>query len=139
MQDEADQSAFTLTEAEQTAYENIKSDLSERHLQGLSPVSVAKIDIQAALDKEYDVQYVLYNDRPDYVRWSKEEDEQIPESDRGTKEHLLQTFSGIEKGEFRQTSDHEGDIQYMNESGEMGFQMVKDEDGIWNVSFTPIQ
>ncbi|WP_233504794.1 hypothetical protein [Parageobacillus thermoglucosidasius] len=52
MQDEADQSAFTLTEAEQTAYENIKSDLSERHLQGLSPVSVAKIDIQAALDKE---------------------------------------------------------------------------------------
>ncbi|GMN98317.1 hypothetical protein [Parageobacillus thermoglucosidasius] len=85
------------------------------------------------------MQYALYTDRPDYVRWSKEEDEQIPGSDRGTKEHLLQTFSGIEKGEFMQTSDHEGDIQYMNESGEMGFQMVKDEDGIWNVSFTPIQ
>uniref|UniRef100_A0A7U3YD85 Uncharacterized protein n=1 Tax=Geobacillus sp. (strain Y4.1MC1) TaxID=581103 RepID=A0A7U3YD85_GEOS0 len=29
--------------------------------------------------------------------------------------------------------------EIMNESGEMGFQMVKDEDGIWNVSFTPIQ
>jgi hypothetical protein len=43
------------------------------------------------------------------------------------------------KREFIQTSDHEGYVKYMNESGEMGFQMVKDEDGIWNVSFTPIQ
>ena len=43
------------------------------------------------------------------------------------------------KREFIQTSDHEGYVKYMNESGEMGFQMVKDENGIWNVSFTPIQ
>jgi hypothetical protein len=102
-------------------------------------VSIAKIYVQAALDKEYDVQYALYTDRPNYVRWSKEKDEQIPESDRGTKEQLLQTFSGIEKGEFIQTSDYEGYIKYMNGSGEMGFQMVKDEEGIWNVSFTPLQ
>jgi hypothetical protein len=138
-QDTADKRSFTLTEAEQKAYESIKRDLDEKHLQGLSPVSIAKIYVQAVLDKEYDVQYALYTDRPDYVLWSKEEDEQIPESDRGTKEQLLQTFSGIEKGEFIQTSDHEGYIKYMNESGEMGFQMVKDEDGIWNVSFTSIQ
>jgi RecG-like helicase len=38
-----DKRSFTLTETERKAYENIKRDLEEKHLQRLSPVSIAKI------------------------------------------------------------------------------------------------
>lgn len=85
------------------------------------------------------MQYALYTDRADRIRWSKEEDEKIPASHRGTRETMLQQFHGIEKGEFIQTSDDEGYIKFTNKNGESGFQMVKDEDGIWNVAFMPIQ
>jgi hypothetical protein len=49
-QDMVDKRSFALTEAERKAYENIKRDLDEKHLQGLSPVSIAKIYVKAALD-----------------------------------------------------------------------------------------
>jgi hypothetical protein len=45
----------------------------------------------------------------------------------------------IKKGNLFKRATMKDTLNIMNESGEMGFQMVKDEDGIWNVSFTPIQ
>ncbi|GIW50570.1 MAG: hypothetical protein KatS3mg080_1181 [Anoxybacillus sp.] len=132
-------STFALTPHEQQAYEAMKKDLNEEHLKELNPISIAKIYVQASLDGEYDVVYALYTDRLDRIRWSKEEDEKIPPSDRGTREMILTQFQGIEKGIFIQTSEDEGYIKFTNENGKFGFQMIKDDDDIWNVAFMPIQ
>lgn len=116
-----------------------KKDLNIEHLSGLDSVSVAKLYVQAVVDKNYDVKYALYTDREEYILWSKEEDQNIPESDRGSKEQLIKQFSNIDNGTFIQTSDYEGYIEYDTGEGMKGFKMVKNVDGTWQVSFLPIQ
>lgn len=129
-----------LSAKEQEVYTNFLKDLNEQHLKGLEPISIAKLYVQSNLDKKYDAAYALYTDRKGFVQWAEDEDEKIPNSDRGTKEQVLKTFKGIESGEFIQTSDFEGYIEYQpNLESKSGFQMIKDDDGIWNVSFQPIQ
>ncbi|PFA68418.1 hypothetical protein CN378_07460 [Bacillus sp. AFS015802] len=131
---------FSLTPEEEEAYRKFSEDPMEEHLHGLSPLSIVKVYVQASLDERHDLVYEMYTDRPDYIRWTKEEDEKIPQEDRGTKENILNTFKGIENGEFIQTSDIGGYIKYDNGGeGLMGFQMIKDEDGYWSVGFIPIQ
>jgi hypothetical protein len=133
---------FELTHNEVKAYESFQSDLNLKHLEGLGPISIAKLYVKAGFDKKYNVQYALYTDRSEYVLWSKEEDEKIPESDRGTNEqnHLL--FKNLDKGRFVQTSDYQGYIEYdSSDSSEAksGFKMIKNESGVWHVAFMPIQ
>ena len=128
-----------LSPDEEERYISFTKDLNLEHLEGLEPKSVAKMYVQAVLDKNYDVQYALYTDREEAVQWSKEEDQSIPETHRGTNEQNRKLFNNIGKGEFIQTSDYEGYIKYNSGEGINGFQMIKNEDGIWQVAFTPIQ
>lgn len=130
---------FELSTKEEEAYSNFQKDLNLKHLSGLEPISIAKLYVKAGFDKKYDVQYTLYTDREGYVQWSKEEDKKIPESDRGSVEQNIKQFENIEKGTFIQTSDYEGYIKYNSGEGTNGFKMIKNEDGIWQVSFLPIQ
>lgn len=138
--EKSSESSLALTQEEMEAYHEFSQDPTEAHLKDLSPISIAKIYVQASLDERYDLVYEMYTDRPEYVRWTKQEDANIPQSDRGTKDDILSTFDGIEDGEFIQTSDNDGYIKYDNGGeGFMGFQMIKDEDGYWSVGFMPIQ
>lgn len=138
--EKSSESSFTLTPEEGKAYHEFSQDPTEAHLKDLSPISIAKIYVQASLDERYDLVYEMYTDRPEYVRWTKEEDAKIPQSDRGTRDDILSTFNGMEDGDFIQTSDNDGYIKYDNGGeGFMGFQMIKDEDGYWSVGFMPIQ
>ncbi|MCJ8008692.1 hypothetical protein ACFFF5_08755 [Lederbergia wuyishanensis] len=133
---------FELTSDEEKAYNNFQSNLDLTYLKGLGPISIAKLYIKAGFDKKYNVQYALYTDRPDYIQWSKEEDEKIPESHRGTNEQNFERYKNIDKGNFVQTSDYEGYIEYdSNDNSEIksGFKMVKDENGVWRVAFMPTQ
>lgn len=128
---------FSLDEEER--YTSFTKDLNLENLKGLKPISVAKMYVQAVLDKNDEVQYALYTDRKELVLWSKEEHLSFPESERGTIEQNRKTFNNIGKGEFIQTSDYEGYIEYDSGEGISGFQMIKNEDGIWQVAFMPIQ
>ena len=130
---------FELSTKEEEAYSNFQKDLNLKHLIGLEPISIAKLYVKAGFDKKYDVQYTLYTDREGYVQWSKEEDKKIPESDRGSVEQHIKQFKNIDKGTFIQTSDYEGYIKYHSGEGTNGFKMIKNADGIWQVSFLPIQ
>ena len=51
-----------LSPEEEKQYANLKKDLDSKHLQGLEPLSIAKIYVQAILDNAYDVEYALYTD-----------------------------------------------------------------------------
>jgi hypothetical protein len=135
---------FKLSPKEQAVYTSFQKDLNEQHLKELEPISIAKLYVQATLDNKREVTYALYTDRLGHVLWTKEEFEKFPKTDTGTKEQekTLKLFNNIEKGNFIQTSDFEGYIEYVaskDADGKSGFQMIKDEDGIWNVAFQPIQ
>lgn len=133
---------FKLSVKEQEVYNNFQKDLDEQQLKELEPISIAKLYVQARLDNKNDVVYALYTDKNGHVQWSKDEDEKIPNSDRGIREQILKTFNNIENGKFVQTNDFEGYIEYQSSEdakSKSGFKMIKDDDGIWNVSFQPIQ
>jgi hypothetical protein len=130
---------FDLSAKEEVVYSNFQNDLNLNHLSGVEPIGIAKLYVKAGFDKKYDVQYALYTDREGYVQWSNEEDKKIPESDRGSDEQNRKQFKNIDKGTFVQTSDYEGYIEYDTGEGTNGFQMIKNEDGVWQVSFLPIQ
>ncbi|MGX6443544.1 RNA polymerase subunit sigma [Neobacillus sp. K501] len=130
---------FDLSAKEEEVYSYFQKDLNLKHLSGLEPKSIAKLYVKAGFDKKYDVQYALYTDREGYVHWSKEEDEKIPESDRGSEELNIKKFNNIDKGTFIKTSDYEGYIEYDLAEGTNSFQMIKNEDGVWQVSFMPLQ
>ena len=130
---------FELTKEEEKVYIDFQKDLNQEHLRRLEPISIAKLYVQTILDKKIDAQYALYTDRKEYIQWSKEEDEKIPVSDRGTSEQVKNQFKNIDKGEFIQTNNYEGYIEYDSGKGKSGFKMIKNKDGIWQVAFTPIQ
>lgn len=137
-----DTNQFELSKIEETAYRNFQKDFDLKHLLGLEPISIAKLYIKASAEKKYDVQYALYTDRENYIMWSKENDDKIPESDRGNIETDLLMFKNIAKGTFIKTSDYDGYIEFESIHGsetKSGFHMLKNENGVWQVAFMPIQ
>lgn len=138
---------FELTDEEAKAYELIRKDKNEEHLLGLSPISVAKLYIQANFDKDYETEYALYytNDVKDGVGWTLEEHLKMSEKDHGTKEYIYEYLVPLINGEFEELSDSGGVIRYQriakdpSEDPHMGFQMRKTDEGIWKVCFMPIQ
>ena len=138
---------FELTDEEYKAYELIRKDKNEEHLLGLSPISVAKLYIQASFDKDYETEYALYDttDVINGVGWTLEEHLKIKENDRWTKEQIYEYLVPLINGEFEELSDSGGVIRYQrrpidaNEDGGMGFQVKKTDKGIWKVCFMPIQ
>lgn len=132
-------SFFELTEQEEEAYLLFQQQLDTNHLLGLDPISIAKLYVQAGFEKKYDIQYALYTDREEFIQWTKEEHENIPERDRGTTEQHIKKFSNMDKGQFIKTHDYGGVIEYDSVDGPMSFQMIQNEDGVWQVAFMPLQ
>lgn len=135
-----------LTESEQKIYDELIQKLDKQKLNGLEPLSIAKLYVQASYDKQDDLQYFLYTTREGHVQWSKEEHDQFSKKDQQLYDAKTQlgndkrVFQNIEKGSFVSTSDYEGYIKYEKDGDkDAGFQMVQDEDGIWKVAFMPIQ
>jgi hypothetical protein len=130
---------FRLTDTEQAIYEKFVLDFNEEHLRNLEPLSIAKLYVYAELENNQEALYALYTDKEGYVQWTKEEHLEMSGKENHSKEKTLQVFTGLQDGKFVETEENRGYIEFYNANGMMGFQMVKDEDGIWNVGFTPIQ
>lgn len=131
-----------LFDFEQKVYDRFKLNQDGKELTGLDPISIAKLYAYASYHQDFETVYALYTDREGHVLWSKEEDEEIPLADRGTPEQILQKFRNIEKGTFVQTGEYEGYIEfYPNRELDVnsGFSLIKNEEGIWQVAFLPIQ
>lgn len=140
--EEAVEELFELSSLEEQAYSNFQKDLDLGHLSGLEPISVAKLYIYAGYNRDTEVEYALYTDRENHIGWTKEEDENIPDSQRYTEEQILNQFKNFEKGTFVKTSDYEGHIEFGSSKDsevKSSFQMIQNEDGIWQVAFMPIQ
>ncbi len=128
-----------LNEQETAAYDAFKIDHNPEALRNLELISVAKIYIQANADGDQETSYALYTTREDRVMWSKEEDKEYWEQETRDPDTYKKAFYGLGSGTFHQQSEYEGYISFRNKDGDMGFQMVKDENGVWKVGFMPIQ
>ncbi|MCG1023394.1 hypothetical protein [Sutcliffiella horikoshii] len=128
---------FELSAEELEIYERLKVEYDTQLLIGLSPISIAKFYVQAAMEEERELQYEFYTDRQDMMQIDKEE--YLSEMGHSSLEQIRNTFFGIQDGIFHDNGDS-GYISYMNIFGqEWGFQMVKEEDGSWAVAFMPLQ
>ena len=126
---------------EQQVYDRFQLTHDVNELAGLDPISIAKMYAYASYHEDFDAVYALYTDREDHILWSKEEDQEIPLADR-TKENILGIFKNLEKGTFVQTGDDEGYIEFYpngDASEKSGFSMIRNEDGIWQAAFLPVQ
>lgn len=132
-------SEFELTEEEHKVYRTFKINQDPNALKNLSPLSIAKLYVQAGLENDPETQYALYTTRPEFIRWSKEEHLQYAKNDTASEKVILESLGGIQDGIFQKTSNFEGYISFENKHGSQGFQMLMDPDGIWKVSFMPIQ
>ena len=133
---------FELTELEEQVYNNFKIDFDPKELVNLEPISIAKLYIYAGYSQDYGLQYALYTDREGHIQWSDEEDKNIPIAHRGNQEQIIEMYKNIEKGTFIQTSEYEGYIEFTPTGDDeviSGFSMIKNDNGIWQVAFMPIQ
>ncbi|VXB72134.1 conserved hypothetical protein [Bacillus sp. 349Y] len=133
---------LVLTDEESEAYASFSENLDQEILRSLSPMSIAKIYVQAILDEKDEVRYELYTDRPDYIMWTKEEDEQFPKQDKGNRRLTEEAYNHLAEGEFVETGEDEGYIKYYRSKDPdsmMGFNLIRNENGIWQVAFMPIQ
>ncbi len=137
---EGDNLNFKLTEEESEAYERFALDHNNEYLKGLSPISIAKLYIQAQLDSDYHTKYALYTSREDHQMWTLEEELEKAEGDMLSTGALLDSLGWVQEGEFIVDDGISGHIEFTDEYGNVrGFNMIRDEDGIWKVTFLPIQ
>jgi hypothetical protein len=131
---------FELTKEESDAYGWFTLDHNRQYLKELSPISIAKLYVQAQLDKDYSTQYALYTSREDRRLWTLEEGLDQSEKEDLSREEILDSLGWITSGKFIKEDEISGHIEYTDENGNLkGFRMIMDEDGIWKVAFLPVQ
>ena len=130
-----------LAPEEQQAYATFKETLNAEALRDLTPIQVARLYQVAGLEGDDALQYAFYTTEPDRIQWTYEEQLSFGPFHQAPIERLVQEFYDLSKGEFIQTADNEGYISYKLSTSEYlsGFQLIRNRDGIWQVSFMPIQ
>lgn len=129
-----------LNNEELQIYNKFKQHYNEEVLRDVEPLSICKMYFYAGYNKDYETEYELYIKGEEWLGWSKEEHMSIPDNER-IKDFI--EFKNVEdlKAEVKEDSavitwkydgDNEDEFRY-------GFNLVKNKDGIWKVSFMPMQ
>lgn len=137
-------SLLELNDEEMEIYNEFKENYDESVLQGVEPLSVCKMYFYASTDKDYETQYELYIKDEEYVQWSKEEHLSFSESDR------MKEFDQFEKVEDLKvdiTDSKHANVNWIYGDDftvdgnpiRMGFNLVKNKEGVWKVHFMPMQ
>lgn len=128
-----------LTEQELSAYETLKQSENRSVLKELSPMNIARLYWLAGIEGNFKLQYMFYTTQPEWIMWSFEEQQTFPPFDMNSFNEAVQLFKDISLGEFIATSDKEGYISFVNQGNEAAFQLLQNEEGIWEVAFMPMQ
>lgn len=138
-----------MTSAEFTAYEMFAASRDEELLRGLSPIEVFRYYVQASLENDWETIYALYihdpdHGVPDYDSFMSE----VPRYEETTLgawqmwERLKLDYRLAE--EVEQTGEGHALIRIIPFNGgtgeeEKGFQLIRNEAGIWKVGWLPMQ
>lgn len=134
---------FNLTEEEQIVYENLKEELSTSVLEGINPFSIAKIHIQAGIDGEWEAEYAMFSEQGREMtleEWGMYYEDERSEADQSNLVSLANSrFSLIDEGTFVDISETEAYILFTDiYNEELVFRFIRNDDGIWEVRFHPI-
>ncbi len=130
---------------EQKKYEEFKLSYDDYVLIDLQPISICKMYLYASLVEDYDMVYELYTTNDEYVHWTKEEDQNIPQ------EHRRQDFTIFKdvydlNVNYSQFDEEHATITWKSKNGYIEeqemftyiFTLIKDAD-VWKVNFLPMQ
>lgn len=132
---------LNLSSEELAAYSAFRQSKNNSDLATLGPVSIARLYLLAWMEGDKELQYDFYTDQEGYVAWSLEEHLAFSPFGQASIAEVQKLFYELSQGEFIQTSETEGYISFTQESSEVpaGFQLKQNDDGIWQVSFMPMQ
>ena len=138
-----------MTQEEVDAYNAFKEMRDYTVLAHLTPLSIARLYLFAELNGDDALQFAFYTDRKDAVMWDYEEQLTFPVFDRPSLNETAAMIEALSTGTFVETAEDAGYISFTIESmephaqfmdnAERGFQLIKNEDGIWQVAFMPLQ
>lgn len=131
--------ALGMTEQEMAAYEAFKKEREAIALAGLTPISIARLYLLANIEGDDALQYAFYTEREESIAWSYEEQLKFPAFDRLSLDEAVELIEAVSSGTFVETGDGVGYIAFTMKGLEQGFQMLKNEEGIWQVAFMPMQ
>ena len=137
---------FTLTTEEQSQYNAFKENYDMSVLVGVEPLTITKMYLQAEMERDYETQNALITTREGPARARIVRDLQNTQK---LKEYYFSEdiqrllsayrFNGIERGQFEQRSENGGVINFFppnSGSMETSVGMLKNEQGIWQASFS---
>jgi len=139
-----------LNKDEEAVYTQLKKTKDVALLKDIETITIAKFYIQAELDSDFETQYALmveYEPESKMIGWTEEEHIKISQEDttEESKVTLLKRLGNIGNGHFIQQDENSGYIEfttYNERKGHyqaLGFQLEKNESGIWKVCFMPLQ
>lgn len=138
-----EEATFTWPESEKALYKKFKKDYDIEILRDMSPFVLARLYLYSYYLEDYETAYHFLTTREDQQRWSlqahleygRRESKVFGDSSL----YYLQLAEAISNGKFIITDATSGYIQFTLNGEMQGFQLVENEDGIWQVTFSPMQ
>lgn len=134
-------SFLDMSDDELKIYESFKEEYNDEMLTAVEPFTIMKFYLYSSYVKDYETQYELYVNHEDYdMSWTKEEHMEIPDKDRISDFGEFETAYNVEvkvEGDHALVlwnSDYDGEEEF-----KYGFNLDRDENGIWKVDFIPMQ
>lgn len=130
---------LNLSEQELTVYETFKQTNDKSILKGLSPLNIARLYMLAEIEGNTKLRYAFYTTQPEWIMWSYEEEQNFSPFDIISLNNAVQLFKDLSLGSFEFHSENEGYISFKHEGVEAFFYLIQNQEGIWEVAFTPMQ
>ena len=126
------------TDQEIEAYHALTNSNNIEALKGLTPITIARLYWLAVAEGNRELEYRLnYKDEND-MQWSYEEHLNIPIFDITPPSQAMTYANEINRGTFIEQGVNSGSIEFSSNHNAL-FNMKKNKDGIWLVTFMPMQ
>ena len=133
---------LALSEPLMQVYKDFARTHDNRYLESLDPFSVFLLHFYSEEIKDFRTQYYLYNDNPDVVKVFTSAEELIKDSKKpgniAGKNELLDKVKSNQFLKVWLIGDDEA-VVTISESEGLGFRIVRNHEGIWKISWQPIQ
>lgn len=133
---------LALSEPLMQVYKDFARTHDNQYLKGLDPFSVFQLHFYSEEIKDFRTQYYLYNDNPDVVKVFTSAEELIKDSKKqdnmAGRNELLEKVKGNQTLKIALIGDDEA-VVTISESEGLGFRIVRNHEGIWKISWMPIQ
>lgn len=130
-----------LSQDEIEIYNHFKEKYDDEVLRGSSPITLMKLYFYAENMKDFETQYELYIDDPNSVLWSKEEFIKVANVEKKdediSSDSILSYFENAQDPNVSYTTG--AACVEINEEEGIGFSLKMNKDGIWKVSYLPLQ